>query len=604
MNWKRNVLSYVIWFAYSLLTVCGIYIAAQMWKERLGGTDSVIVYGVIGGVLLLAGLLSVFVWRLRKKLSERTLRRKWIAGVLEILILLGIMTAGLLLRLEEFSSMSGAGYFEMATVKAGQNAPLLIHGTENLYVQILHAICFVLGNNLTFCAGFHLAVQMLAGLVCMLGIRALSGSVSEIVFAGFYYLAPGMIVGSAVLNPQPLFLFFFGIGLLTAAAFLRKYDGWLLGYVLTGAVIAGISYLDVSGLILLGILFTVLYVQREKAEDIWHWPIVSFLIALLSFAGALAGMFALDAVFSGVPFQNVISAWADLYFLSVKPSVNLLDVLLCTQYGLECVSVLLGFLSLGIFSFFLQKREERISVWLIAGGILWLFGFFGLMAPGIDGLPVFLLCLSALSGVAVSNYRKETVPAEGMRKWDPSLYGVEEKASAEEIWEDLARDDEEPEELPATVEETQLMPEKKMPKIGFVSKYLEEKRRRKEQQQRDIEKVLNALSSLSDDPLVSSQIDGLREESPPEKPKKEPRAAKAGRSEKASRSKLTKEKAEATLKEDKETQMQKKEEERKELDGTKPLHNPLPVPKKKTLNPLDYDYEVADDDDYDYDYDV
>lgn len=603
MNWKRNVLSYVIWFAYSFLTVCGMYIVSQIWRERLGGTGSVIVYGIIGGVLLLAGLLGVFVWLLRKKVSERTLRRRWIGGALEILILLGILTAGLLLRLEAFSSMSGADYFEMASVKAGQNAPWLIHGTENLYVQILHLICFVLGNNLTFCAGFHLAVQMLAGVVCMLGVRALSGRASEIVFAGFYYLAPGMIAGAAVLNPQPLFLFFFGIGLLAAAAFLRKNDGWPVGYILTGAVIAWISYLDVAGLILLGILLTVLYVKREKAEKIWNWPIVSLLIALLSFAGAFAGIFAMDAAFSGGSFQRVFSAWANLYFLSAKPSVNLLDALLCERYGPESVSVLLGFLSLGIFNFFLQKKEERISPWVLAGGILWLFGLFGVMAPGIDGLPVFLLCLSALSGVSVSNYRRETVLAEGMRKWDPSLYGVEEKVSEEEIWEDLARDDEEPEELPATAEETQLMPERKMPKIGFVSKFLEEKRRRKEQQQRDIEKVLNALSSLSDDPLIASQIDGLREESQPEKPRKEPKHSKFGRTSKASRSEREKGKSEETAKEVKETHLQGKEEERKETDGTKPLHNPLPVPKKKTIDPLDYDYEVPDGDDYDYDFD-
>lgn len=604
MNWKRNRLSYVVWSAYLLLTVCGIYAVADTWMARLRGTDSIIIVcGIVGGALLLAGLLNVFVWLLRKKLGEHILRWKWIAGALEILILLGILAEGTVLRLGAFSSMSGGGYFEMASVKAGQNVPQLIHGTENLYVQILHGICFVLGNNLTICVGFHLAVQMLAGLVCMLGVRVLAGRIPEIAFACFYFLAPCMTVGSAVLNPRFLFLFFFGIGLLAAAAFLKKDGGWPVGYVLTGAVIAVISYLDVSGLILLGILFTVLYVRRDKAEKIWNYPVVSLLIALVAFAGALAGIFALDAAISGASFQSIFYAWANLYFFSVKPSVNLLDVLLGTQYGLECASVLFGFLAMGIFSFFFHKREEHFSVWLLAGGISWLFGFFGVMAPGIDGLPVFLLCLSAIAGVSVSNYRRETVAAEGMRKWDPSLYGVKEEVfteeMSEEIREESALDFEEQEEFPASDLETQIKPEKKRPEIFYLSKYMEERRRRKEEQRRDIDKVLNALSSLSEDHLIAARIDGLREQPQPEKSEKEPKAARAGKAEKAFKANPTKEKHEEIPKEVKET-MRKNEEESKEIDGTKPLHNPLPVPKKKTLNPLDYDYEVSDDDDYDY----
>lgn len=107
---------------------------------------------------------------------------------------------------------------------------------------------------------------------------------------------------------------------------------------------------------------------------------------------------------------------------------------------------------------------------------------------------------------------------------------------------------------------------------NFVSRFFEEKNRKKEKQRQEMERVLSALAAISEDAEVSISPD----HKPGEKLVREPE------------------------KEGKENSAEKRTEGAVD-DGRKPLHNPLPVPKKKAATMLDYDYEVSDDDDYDYD---
>lgn len=621
LNWKKNFFSFASWLICLILTGYGVWTLAGIWLSRAGVSGDAAQYAVSGGVLLLAGLLNVIVLLSRRKRREgrRTrLRIEGIGRLAEMLLFLVFLAAGMYFRWEKLPYADGMGYYESAEVKAGQGLALLKHGAGSLYVLALHGICFVLGNNPVFCAWFQLALQALAGIVCCLAIRRLTGSFSAILFSACYFLSPGIIERTAAFGPEPLFLLLFGIGLWSAGGFLKKCSGLPLGYALTGAVIGLAGYLDVSGLALLGILITVFFVERGEPDKFWNGRAVSFLTALAGFAAALAGCFALDASFSGISMEMAARAWGDLYLTAGNFFADPIRLLLEMDCGLEMSSLLFALLALGIFSFFFKKRQERISVWIFAGGILCLLEGFGMTLPEMDGVEIFLLCLSALAGTALSNYGRETVLEKaGMRKGDPGLYGFLEENVEKQITEaelegqysegesedgdksygnaansnggytegEYSQDGRGAENLTERARKTESRDEadgqdameaaaKEMPggRGNFVSRFFEEKNRKKEQQRQEMERVLSALSAISEDAEVSISPD----HKPGEKLVREP--AKEGKENSAE------EMTEKTLD-----------------DGRKPLHNPLPVPKKKAATMLDYDYEVSDDDDYDYD---
>lgn len=632
LNWKKNFFSYAAWLACLFLTGYGVWTLAQRWSAE-SGLSGAVVYGISGGVLLLAGLLNAFVWLFRKKRQDGQDSEKdtWVIRLLEGVLLLVILVMGMYLRWERIPFANGAVYFETASIKAGQGVPILTHGIEYLYILALHGVCFVLGNNLVFCTWFHIALQGLAGLLCLLGIRRLTGRFSAIAFAACYFLSPGMIEKAVTLSPEPLFLFFFGIGLLAAGGFLRKESGAPRGYFMTGMVIAFILYLDVSGLALLGILLTVFFVDREEPESFWNRPAVSLLTALAGFGIVLAGIFILDAAISESSMTKVAGAWGNLYLTAGNPSVNPLKLLLEMKWGLELLSLLFVFLALGVFSFFLKRNQERISAWILAGGILLCLEIFGMTVPTMNGTEIFLLCICALAGTALSNYGREVaVEKVGMRKWDPSLYGIleddEENDSSEDAYYMADGEGTYNEEMMGgdigmseTTDRENTMTEDGTPasKGGNIfTRMVEAQNRKKEAKRLEAEKVLSVLSSLSEVEGVSISPDHKPGEALVKGPGGEEVEATADPSQVSDgrRKGFWGQKAETQV--NASHMSGKKQDSRRENegmestaeqggesldDGRKPLHNPLPVPKKKAATMLDYDYEVSDDDDYDYD---
>ena len=150
---------------------------------------------------------------------------------------------------------------------------------------------------------------------------------------------------------------------------------------------------------------------------------------------------------------------------------------------------------------------------------------------------------------------------------------------------------------------------------NIFTRIVEEKNRKKEAKRREAEKVLNVLSSLSEVEGVSISPDHKPGEALVKGPGAEEgeeipetaqvadgkrtgfwgQKAQAGVSSHASREK------QGGRGEGRSAENTAEQGGEALDDGRKPLHNPLPVPKKKAATMLDYDYEVSDDDDYDYD---
>lgn len=572
MNWKVNRFGWLTWGIFAAAALYFLYGTAEKMAELPGFSGKGMTYGITGGVLLLAGLLNVCVRMISRKRVNPVDWNASVWKILEGILLVAFTVAGVLIRMQSMPTVDGGVYFQAAMMKAGESVPVSVHGAEYLYVQLLHGVCYVLGNNLTFCVWLHTVLQILAGLLCYAGIRKLSGGVSALFFSGFYMLVPQLFSSADVLGAQPLFFCFFGMGLYAVACFIKKAEGSFAGYLVAALVTAFVIYLDLAGVALLVAGATVLYAERDDAEHAWNKSGISYVIYFAGTAAFLAAYSGLDSWLSQRPFGNVVRAWGNLY----QPGKTGVFSLWTMESMEETVaSLLLAFcLTVGIGSYFSRKLQERLSVLVLAAVSVTLTGLAGMntgIIPAADIVKLFLLSMAGVSFVHFTAESERTKPEKLILKaqtrsiWDdeeeeiPEEQITEEQIPVEKIPEEEIFEEKISEEQPVVNStERETVSDDAVHGNLFV-RILENRRRKKEERRLEAEKVLNALSSLSEGgtSLVNDTEKMLK----------------------------------------KETEVP---EQKKAVRG-KPLENPLPVPKKPVLNPLDYDYDVSDDDDYDYD---
>ena len=162
MSWKKNIFSYILWIVYSAATCVGI-LGLSAFVCVTAGYPAEYGFGVAGAYLLLIGLLflagrMIF---LKKGKAEIVSDRRQLKRVLEGLIPVLLLAAGLWLRIAQLMSISeasaGAAYLEAAYIKTGAGVPVVVHGATYLYLLLLHMLFFVFGN--------HVAVALILQIV-------------------------------------------------------------------------------------------------------------------------------------------------------------------------------------------------------------------------------------------------------------------------------------------------------------------------------------------------------------------------------------------------------------------------------------------------------
>ena len=639
MNWKRTIVSYAAWLLFGVLT-CAVGNEMTRIVTAAWGLDKSKAGFVFAGVLLLGGLFSVLIfWAKKSWLPERQgikragikkagikksgikkagIKKLW--GWMEVAFVACLVALGAWLRLSVFQALLPGGMYSHAIMQYAKPLPEYFYGAGDVYLHLLHGICFLLGNTPEHCIRFQFLITLIAGIVLWLGVRSVSGKVPALCVAAFYYLTPYLTQRTGVLSPEPLFFMVYGIGLLLMGVWLRGGGESLILAALAGAWIGIAVYGDLIGFTLLIFGVSVwhydgqadgkkeLAVDGSKPGKKRKWYAGLGILFACAIIGWMACLF-LKSLSAGEGIGNALNLWWDQACPSAWIDLNwnaFLENWFPGFSGSKTSILLTVLLVLGIFGFFFDKSREGISAWTLTALIslgsmafenvhvvrLFTHGSFG--EPLEYPLPIpfdsaagciFMLSLFTLCGITVRSFFGTGAVAEEADK------NIELKENT------------------GTEEKTE--PEEKAGSGNLISKYLQKQAEKKARRQEEVDKVMRALASLSGDHVVWT--DGVKptQHSAYHSPRPErssQNVQESAKDEKLEKAELTGEPADNLMKmqnpvpaaEEKPADQEPVKVAAEEKPVEK-LHNPLPLPKKHVTSVMEYDYEVSDDDDYDYD---
>lgn len=408
MSWKKNVISYVLWLVYTLFT--GVVIIG-LASDITGGTvnTAIVAAGILGAAATILVLLLHF---FDLKLSSVLLEKQGIWNAVQAAVAVVLLAVGIVLRVQAVpGAAEDSVYFQLAAVQPNQEVPQIVHGAVYLYVSILHTLFYFLGNKLLVAVWFQIVLQVLCGLFLYCVARRVSGPLAALVTLGIFMCSPVTIEKAVELSPE---LFFLLPVLLVAWGMtgsfeknLNKTAAFLLG-ILTGVL----GYLDVSGFFLLLVLAAVVCSQKEAGTGKGAGARAgAFLLGLLGAAVGFLGCIVADASMSGKNSIRVLKAWGVLY----QPE----NIVLYTTGEQTAITwedwMLMVLLAMGIFSFWLNRRQDKRSVYTI-GICLWLtatgFGIFTPELIGNTGLYLLLLLWGTVSLEECRSLQKAAVVVE------------------------------------------------------------------------------------------------------------------------------------------------------------------------------------------------
>ncbi|MDE7353025.1 MAG: hypothetical protein K2O06_08230 [Acetatifactor sp.] len=428
MSWGKNVFGYLMWILYTLFT--GVVLVCLAGAACTGSGISIYAGGAAALIYLAA--LGGFVFLLRRLWTEELGKKKTSAlPAAEALAAIVLLAVGLLLR---FQGMERAGqesiYFEAARIEAGQVIPQAAHGAVFFYLQVLRLVLAFLGNKFSVGVGLQIFLHLTASLLLYFVLRKLAGKMAAIVVLAFCMCAPYMVESSLVLSPTMLFFLLF---VLAAAVTVLCGQGRPVWYFFSGIMISIPVYLDVSGLLLL-ILAAGTAFSYEKKENSPGRKAGSLLLCFLGAAAGFAGCVLADSCLSGKSFQGVAGAWYRLY----EPGAFRLPVTGGESGALYWEALILaGLMAFGIFSFWINRQKERMSIYA-AGMCLVILGMcFGIFTEEMPGSLLLYLLMTLLAGIGLGG----CFPEEGA--WEtPGIEevpdarktpGIEEVSGTEEV---------------------------------------------------------------------------------------------------------------------------------------------------------------------------
>lgn len=398
MNLKKNVFSYLMWSAYSVMVCVGLMgvfgtISTQAGYPRLLGV------GISCLGLLLCGLLVWLLHRLTGTVGGRIPSDVKTGLMIECIIAILFFAVGVGLRISDMDSgiRYGAVYYEAAKVAEGLNIPYSIHSADYLYTQLLHLVFVVFGNKAAAGIVMQIALQTAAFLFLYLSVRKMAGALSSLIFLGIVTLSPVAVRESLTLSPRMLFLLIFAV-LLYLSAFCIKGRKQPAGCFVTGLFIGMSCYMDVAGLVLPAFLMCGLLMRKEGQDRTIGGRLG---VAALCLAGVLLGFFGtfVTVILSrSLSLTDSLSAKFKLY----SPGGFQIPVLLDSDASIVSVLILVFLLAVGIFSFWCSPKTERQSIWVLSFLSLIALQSSGMMTEELNGNFGLFVLFAILAGVGVA----------------------------------------------------------------------------------------------------------------------------------------------------------------------------------------------------------
>lgn len=403
MSWKKNVFSYIVWFAYTLFT--GMMLIS-LTSQAAGKAEM----GILGAaaVLVVLGIAVFLLHSFGPKYCYDCSERQGVRNVAEAAIVVVLLAVGLVFRVNGLENAGQLGaYYELAEVTSGQSIPQIAHGAVYFYIQALHTVLYFLGNKFIAGIWFQIILQYGAALIFYCVLRKLCGHIVALVSLAFIMCSPYMISMALILSPELFYLFLFTAVLAWISA---GQAGKLRMpmFLVTGILTAFLCYLDIAGGLLLALSLAVIFSGRGERFSMGR-KVGSAALCLAGTAGGFASCLYVDAWLSGKTISSVFTAWLTLY----QPGGFRLPVETGAAGSLTESLLLFGLMGIGIFSFWCDKKKDYIQIWVLGAGIVMAAFCFGVFTEEMPGNVYLYLIFTVLAGIGMEEcFRKRPAAAE------------------------------------------------------------------------------------------------------------------------------------------------------------------------------------------------
>lgn len=402
---KKNAFSYVIWliilcFTGAVFSFFGMISASLLHVNVFIAALGFVIafFGVLFLIYVLTGIIGGF--EAPGKPSE--LLKKLFPVIELLLIVFGIVGAVAFRVYMLPTAGEEAAYFEVSKVtNQGGIMVQSVQGSVYFYCMLLHGLFLIVGNHWIAGIWLQIVLQQLGALLIYLAVRRLAGRGTAMIVFGVMLFSPSCVEASINYSPQILYFCVFAFVLFLTADYMyrstktEQYPVAMWLYTLFLGIMVGIcSYIDVTGWLLLLPTICLPMVKREASNrTLWLIRLAVILVAaVITFSGALL----VDCILSGTSFLRVLNAWFVIYGSFSR------EVALLTEQSNLDLFVVIGFICLGVFSFWRRRDEERFTPFVLMVMGVSILCFCGITTENMNGSYLLFVLFTMLAAVSLT----------------------------------------------------------------------------------------------------------------------------------------------------------------------------------------------------------
>ena len=370
MKLRRTMPAICIWAIFLLFDI--VMVASLCFFLGLFPSDKALIYS--GGIAVLSAIAMSVVTLLLSKISDmidfRSLGEKTFFKVIYSIIIVLIIAFGVYYRVEILSLTPGDiggkySLYENAMI-GGQNVSQEYDLLSIVYSTILRGILFFTGNIISVPFFYQIACFTIFMICGHFTVKKLLGMAASFVFTSYVAFMPIFTTSftGLTLSTDYLFMAMFGIEFLVVALYLEgSYKGlytsagFILWYLLVGAVVGFMAYVDAGTIIMiLPFLIAVLLLYgRDYRFDLVRLIFIIFVAGVTFF-----GMIVQEQGFMMADVR--LANWASYYFH------NLNTFSMFWIYTDHKILYLVTAIAMSgvIVGFWKNRNFERVSPWLLS----------------------------------------------------------------------------------------------------------------------------------------------------------------------------------------------------------------------------------------------
>ncbi len=413
MKFKKTKGSYAIWFLYTiciwLLTSVGIMEICLDKKM----TDTFVIASIILTLVLIS--LSYFGFRmLIDRFYDYLYFNKKSAGIFEKISVSIILLIGVGYRLfltTNKATLSILSYYDLAKIGATVSLPPDLSSLEKLYIHILSMIFTFFGNKLLVGVIFQCILFVLSSAFMYMGIKTICSKTPAVVLLLFVNFSPEFILNSINCTPDMLFYFAFSITLWGLALYIKRRSEDdifnardMLCVIFPGIALGIVTYFDLASISLICLFLFAAFVVKDESRTINGKIAFQFAVCGMSMLLSFVLCIVTQSIFNDFNFFSTLKSWITSNIQAAE-QIRFVGNAFSNMASSTPVFYILIFMLLiwFSFSFFMDKKHEKLSSWFCIGCLVLLFGYLNLSVyyEIIFYIMIFTLAGCGLQGVYI-----------------------------------------------------------------------------------------------------------------------------------------------------------------------------------------------------------